>query len=58
MEGTAIGPGWVKGIEYVPGGYSREGVLSADLDGARKLPARVYIRQIEPNWFVFYQRDE
>ena len=58
LEGTAIGPGWVKGIEYVPGDYSREGVLSADLDGARKLPANVYLRQIEPKWFVFYQRDE
>lgn len=57
-QGSAIGPGWAKGIEYVPGDHTREGILSADLDGARKLPANVYIRQIEPKWFVFYQRDE
>jgi hypothetical protein len=57
-EGVAIGPGWVKGIEYVPSDYSREGVLLPDLDKAASLPARVYMREIEPRWFVFYQRDE
>jgi hypothetical protein len=57
-EGSAIGPGWVKGIEYVPGDYSREGVLLPDLNKAASLSANVYIRQIEPNWFIFYQRDE
>jgi hypothetical protein len=57
-EGVAIGPGWVKGIEYVPSDYSREGVLLPDLDKAGSLPARVYMRQIEPKWFIFYQRDE
>jgi hypothetical protein len=57
-EGSAIGPGWVKGIEYVPGDSSREGVLLPDLNRAASLSANVYIRQIEPNWFIFYQRDE
>jgi hypothetical protein len=57
-EGVAIGPGWVKGIEYVPGDYSREGVLLPDLDKAASLPARVYMREIEPRWLIFYQRDE
>lgn len=57
-EGTAIGPGWVKGIEYVPGDYSREGVLLPDLNKAASLPANVYIREIEPTWLIFYQRDE
>ncbi|MGA8216812.1 MAG: hypothetical protein WB799_24715 [Candidatus Sulfotelmatobacter sp.] len=57
-EGSAIGPGWVKGIEYVPGGYGWEGVLLPDLDKAASLPASVYIREIEPRWFIFYQRDE
>jgi hypothetical protein len=57
-RGTAIGPGWAKGIEYVPGDSKREGVVLADLDKARSLPANVYIRQIELGWFVFYQRDE
>ncbi len=57
-EGTAIGPGWVKGIEYVPGDYGQEGVLLPDLDKAAILPARVYMREIEPRWLIFYQRDE
>ena len=57
-EGVAIGPGWVKGIEYVPGDFSGEGVLLPDLDKAASMPARVYIRQIEPKWFIFYQRNE
>jgi hypothetical protein len=56
-EGTAIGPGWVKGIEYVPGD-SWEGILLPDLDKAASLPAHVYIREIEPRWLIFYQRDE
>ena len=57
-QGVAIGQGWVKGIEYVPGDFSREGVLLPDLDKAAGLSANVYIRQIEPKWFIFYQRDE
>jgi len=56
-EGTAIGPDWVKGIEYVPGD-SWDGVLLPDLDKAASLPAHVYIREIEPRWLIFYQRDE
>jgi hypothetical protein len=56
-EGTAIGPDWVKGIEYVPGD-SWQGVPLPDLDKAASLPAYVYIREIEPRWFIFYQRDE
>lgn len=57
-EGSAIGPGWVKGIEYVPSGSVKEGVRLPDLDKAASLPASVYVREIEPRWFVFYQRDE
>jgi hypothetical protein len=57
-EGVAIGPGWVKGIEYGPGDYSPDGVFLPDLDKAAGLPPNVYLRQIEPNWFIFYQRDE
>jgi hypothetical protein len=56
-EGSAIGPDWVKGIEYVPGD-SWEGVPLPDLDKAASLPAHVYIREIEPKWLIFYQRDE
>ena len=57
-EGTAIGPGWVKGIEYVPGDYGQEGILLPDLDKAASLPAHVYMLEIEPRWLIFYQRDE
>ena len=57
-EGSAIGPDWVKGIEYVPGDHGWEGVLLPDLDKAASLPASVYIREIEPRWLIFYQRDE
>jgi hypothetical protein len=28
------------------------------LDHASSLAANVYARQIEPHWFVFYQRDD
>jgi hypothetical protein len=58
LKGVAIGPGWAKGIEYVPGDYSREGVLLPDLNKAASLPANVYIREIQPRWLIFYQRDE
>jgi hypothetical protein len=57
-EGVAIGPGWVKGLEYVPGDYRREGALLPDLNNAASLPANVYIREIEPRWLIFYQRDK
>jgi hypothetical protein len=61
-EGSAVGPDWFKGIEYVPadvsGDVNREGILLPDLDKAAGLSANVYIRQIDPRWFIFYQRDE
>jgi len=43
-EGVAIGPGWVKGIEYVP----------PEADPKRQ--GHDYVREIEPNWFIFYDR--
>jgi hypothetical protein len=57
-EFMAVGSGWGKGITYIPGDPSKKGNILPDLDNARKLPPGVYIRQIEPHWFVFYQRDE
>jgi hypothetical protein len=57
-KGSAIGPRYAKGVEYVPGDYSREGVLLPDLNGPASLPANVYIREIEPGRLIFYQRDE
>lgn len=56
--GLSIGPGWVKGITYIPGDYTRDGVLSPDLNKLTKAPDNVYLRQLEPHWFLFYQRDD
>jgi hypothetical protein len=54
---SAIGPEWVKGIEYVPGSIDREGVVLENLDQLASLATGgVYLRQIEPNWFVIFQK--
>jgi hypothetical protein len=53
-----VGPGWAKGIEYVPDRANSIGEIQPDLDKARKLPLGVYLRAIEPHWFIFYQRDD
>jgi hypothetical protein len=58
QKGSAFGPSWAKGIEYMPGDYKREGVLLPSLNKAGILAADVYLRQIEPKWFIFYQRDK
>jgi hypothetical protein len=55
---SAISPGWVKGIEYVPGDIRRKGGLVQSLDMANNLPAGVYLRLIESNWFIVYQRTD
>jgi hypothetical protein len=55
---SAVGPGWLKGIEYIPGDGERQGKLVQNLDGAAKLPADVYLRPIEPHWFLVYQRTD
>lgn len=55
---SAISPGWLKGIEYVPGNYEKLGVVLPNLNDARKLPANVYLRPIEINWFLVYQRTD
>jgi len=56
--GLSIGPGWCKGITYIPGDYARHGVLSQNLDELTKAPDNVYLRQLEPHWFLYYQRDD
>lgn len=56
--GQAISSGWVKGIEFIPVTAKLIGTRMDTLDGSEKLPAGVYLREIEPRWFLFYQRDE
>jgi hypothetical protein len=49
-------PRWVKRIEFWPHGCPW--AMLTNLDNARTLSANVYAREIEPQWFVFYQRDD
>jgi hypothetical protein len=45
---SAISSGWLKGIEYVPGDYTKAGVSLQTLDNANTSPPGVYLRRIEP----------
>lgn len=54
---SAIGPGWLKGIQFVPSSAKVKGVLVKSLDDPRDLRAGVYFVQIEPEWFILYQLD-
>lgn len=56
--GRAIGSGWAKGLQFRPIGAKLIGTRIDSLDGAAKLTAGTYLREIDPEWFVFYQRDE
>ena len=49
----AIGPEWRKGIEYLPE-VDENDVIVQNLDNPGKLPPGLYLRQIEPHWFIFY----
>jgi hypothetical protein len=75
---SAIGSGWAKGIEYVPGSYETngavycgewkmhdvtnppqwQGLVLTNLENAQSLPANIYLRPIETNWFIFYDRTD
>lgn len=57
-EGVAIGPTWSKGIVYVPESSEKEGIIVQNLDDVSKLAPGVYLRPIEPNWFIFYQQTD
>ena len=51
---SAIGPEWTKGIEYVPGDDEDEAGFLPNLDKPGALPYGMYVREIEPHWFIFY----
>jgi len=54
------GSSWSKGIEYIPAGLeNRHGQRLPDLSKAPGLPATTtYIREIDPDWFLYYDREE
>jgi hypothetical protein len=57
----AIGPEWGKGIKYQPSDVTDQnhyiGVISTNLDDTRALKTgTTYIRPLETNWFIFYDR--
>src|SRR6266852_129193 len=54
---SAIGAGWLKGIEYLPENYKAEGVRQ-NLDRGSELPPGVYQKNIEGRWFIIYQKTE
>ena len=54
----AVGAEWWKGIAYIPNRQDEDGTLIQRLDGAKRLEAGRYLRQIDENWFLFYERTE
>lgn len=54
---SAIGPGWLKGIEFLPGDSNRGGQVKDDLDRPASLPeGGVYLRMIQPKWYIVLQK--
>ena len=59
----AIGPEWGKGIKYEPSNVTDQnryiGVISTNVDNTRALKTgTTYIRPLETNWFIFYDRTD
>lgn len=54
----AVGPGWAKGIEFSPQGKKLIGQRVNTLNNERMLPAGVYLKELIPEWFILYQRDD
>jgi len=55
--GSAISLGWAKGIEHVPDNQVSVGIIKPSLDDINDLPPDTYVRQLEPHWYIFYQKD-
>jgi hypothetical protein len=56
---STIGPEWAKGIEYISGNPSREGIIVDNLDHPTSLAVgNIYLRQIEPGWYLFFQNTD
>ena len=54
-DGFVISSSWEKGIEYIPGNCEKHAVIIPNLDDVSKLGGGLYLRKLEPNWFLFYQ---
>ena len=54
----AVGAEWWKGIAYIPNRQDVDGTLIESLDGAKQLEAGAYLRKIDKNWFLLYERTE
>jgi hypothetical protein len=52
----AIGDEWFKGIAYIPDLKEDAGTLVQSLNGAKRLKAGEYLRKIDKNWFLYYER--
>ena len=57
---AAFGSGWLKGIVYLSDDSPTNGVvLVNNLDHPRSLKiGNVYLRQIEPHWFIIFQIED
>ncbi len=49
---------WFKGIAYIPDLQKEGGTLVQSLNGAKRLKAGEYLRKIDKNWFLIYNRVE
>ena len=53
----SIGPGWMKGIAYLPRGYERVGRVVPNLDHSPKVDG-VDLVPIESEWYVIYVQSD
>ena len=53
----SIGPGWMKGIAYLPHGYERVGIVVSNLDHPPS-GDDVYLVPLESKWYVIYVQSD
>ena len=53
----SIGPGWTKGIAYLPHGYEKVGIVVSNLDHPPN-GDHVYLVPIESKWYVIYVQSD
>lgn len=55
---SAIGGGWIKGIEYRPNTLEEPEKLLLSLNEVNNLSPDLYLKKIEPSWYIFYQYND